>query len=121
MGETMKSTKNQKSCCEDEKCGDSKTSCNEKEGAGCKEDMGGCGCCSGNTPPEVDLKKLGPEAVELGAMFEEVNTHLLSALKTRQKIIQKLHENAKTPEMKEKMDQVLASRHPVLLQFVLGQ
>ncbi|MBI5047081.1 hypothetical protein HZC07_05125, partial [Candidatus Micrarchaeota archaeon] len=77
----MKSKKSQSSCCQDEKCGDREMKCDDKE-MGCK-DSGGCGCCGG-APQEINLKELGPEAVELGAMFEEVNTQLVSALKSRQ-------------------------------------
>jgi arsenate reductase-like glutaredoxin family protein len=71
---------------------------------------------------KIDLKSLGPEATELAQMFNEINDHLISALKTRKKILEKLHKHAAdSPKMKEKIDKVLASRHPVLLQFVFGE
>jgi len=82
-----------------------------------------CGGCHGRhgAPEEVDVKALGPEAVELARMFEQVNDNLVGALKARQGILELLHEKAKTPAMKEKLDKVIDSRHPVLLQFVFGQ
>lgn len=88
--------------------------CNPQE---CGED------CECNAPlEEVDLPALGAEAEELGAMFEELNTHLIDAIKTRQKILETAQKHAsESQEMKEKMDKVLRSRHPVLLQFVFGQ
>ncbi|MGV8085171.1 MAG: hypothetical protein ACP5N9_02865 [Candidatus Bilamarchaeum sp.] len=99
-------------CCQDEEaCGSNCDDCESKQGCS-------GGCCA--APEEIDLKELGKEAVEMGAMFDEVNDHLLKALKTRAKILDSLHNYAKTPELKEKMDKVLRSRHPVLLQFVLG-
>lgn len=83
-------------------------------------------CCGGchnhrDAPKEIDVKALGPEAVELANMFEDVNDGLIGALKARQKILELLHEKAKSPQMKEKLDQVIESRHPVLIQFVFGQ
>jgi hypothetical protein len=82
-----------------------------------------CGGCHGRheAHEEIDVKALGPEAVQLAKMFEEVNDGLVGALKARQGIIELLHEKAKTPEMKKKLDKVIESRHPVLLQFVFGQ
>jgi len=87
--------------------------CNTKE---CGDD---CKCAP---MEEVDLTALGPEAEELGAMFEELNTHLIDAIKVRQKILETAQKHAsESQEMKEKVDKVLRSRHPVLLQFVFGQ
>ncbi len=102
----------------EEKCGNDCDNCCEKESSGSCTDGGSCGCCS--APEEVDLKSLGKEAVEMGDLFEDVNSNLLAALKTRSKILHLLHDYSKNPELKEKMDKVLRSRHPVLLQFVLG-
>jgi len=69
----------------------------------------------------VDVESLGPEAVELAKKFDKVNDNLINALQTRKEILEMLHEKAaKSPEMKEKMDKVVRSRHPVLLQFVFG-
>jgi hypothetical protein len=92
----------------------------------CKKGKSEDECCGGchshhEAPKEIDVKALGPEAVELAKMFVEVNDGLVGALKARQKIIEMLHEKAKTPEMKKKLDKVIDSRHPVLLQFVFGQ
>ncbi|MBU0527309.1 MAG: hypothetical protein ABH983_01475 [Candidatus Micrarchaeota archaeon] len=88
--------------------------CNPQE---CGED-----CCCNAPLEEVDLPALGAEAEELGAMFEELNTHLIDAIKVRQKILETAQKHAsESQEMKEKMDKVLRSRHPVLLQFVFGQ
>lgn len=88
----------------------------------CCEDEGGC--CEGcNCEPaeEIDLKALGPEAEELAGMFEDVNEHLNEALKARHKILETVHAKAsESPEMKEKMEKVIKSRHPVLIQFVFG-
>jgi hypothetical protein len=54
-------------------------------------------------------------------MFDSINDDLVSALKTKKKILEKLHKHAvESPNMKEKMDKVLASRNPVLLQFVFS-
>jgi hypothetical protein len=88
--------------------------CDPKE---CGED------CECKAPLEdVDLTVLGAEAEELGAMFEELNIHLIDAIKVRQKILETAQKRAsESQEMKEKMDKVLRSRHPVLLQFVFGQ
>lgn len=82
-----------------------------------------CGGCHGHheAPPEIDVKSLGPEAVELARMFQEVNDGLVGALKARQGIIEMLHEKGKSPELKAKLEKVVESRHPVLLQFVFGQ
>ncbi len=77
----------------------------------------GCGCCQ---MQEVDVKSLGPEAVELAKRFDEVNVNLVNALKARKEILEMLHKGSKSPKTKEKFDKVLASRHPVLIQFVLG-
>jgi hypothetical protein len=88
---------------------------------GCKGD-GSCGRkergeCDGGCA-HVDVKSLGPDAVELAGMFDEVNDHLVGALKAKKKILEKL--NAASPDVKEKMEKVLSSRHPVLLQFVFS-
>jgi hypothetical protein len=84
-----------------------------------------CGECSGHhghdAPKEIDVKALGPEAVELAGMFKEVNDGLVSALEARHRILTMLHEKAKDPKIKEKFDKVIESRHPVLIQFVFGQ
>jgi hypothetical protein len=81
-----------------------------------------CGGCHGHeAPKEIDVGSLGPEAVELAKMFGEVNDSLVTALKARQMILALLHENSKNPELKEKLDKVIESRHPVLIQFVFGQ
>ncbi|MEW6749053.1 MAG: hypothetical protein AB1295_05080 [Candidatus Micrarchaeota archaeon] len=79
-------------------------------------------CCGGcHHHEEVDVSSLGPEAMELAKKFEKVNDGLVSALQARQEILHMLHEKAaESPEMKEKMDKVIHSRHPVLLQFVFG-
>jgi len=88
--------------------------CNHQE---CGED-----CSCGAPMEEVDLTALGPEAEELGSMFEELNTHLIDAIKVRQKILETAQKHAsESQEKKEKIDKVLRSRHPVLLQFVFGQ
>jgi len=92
----------------------------------CKKGKSEEECCGGchnhhDAPPEIDVKALGPEAVELANMFEDVNDGLIGALKARQKILELLHEKVKSPQMKEKLDKVVESRHPVLLQFVFGQ
>lgn len=94
----------------DDKC------CSGKEEADC----GGhsCGCCAHE---DVDLKALGPEAEELAKKFDDVNEGLVNALKARKEILELLHQSAQSPGMKEKFDKVLASRHPVLIQFVFGQ
>jgi hypothetical protein len=71
---------------------------------------------------EIDVKALGPEAEELAKKFDDVNSGLVSALKARKEIIEMIHAKAaQSPEMKEKLDKVLSSRHPVLIQFVFGQ
>ena len=82
-----------------------------------------CGGCSGHhdAPKDIDVKALGPEAVELAKMFEDVNDNLVGALKTRARILEMLHEKSKSPGMKAKLDKVIESRHPVLIQFVFGQ
>ncbi len=88
--------------------------CSDKEG-----ECGGCGCCAHE---EIDVKALGPEAVELADLFDQVNDNLVSALKARKQILEMVHTKAsQSPAMKEKIDKVLASRHPVLMQFVFGQ
>ena len=70
---------------------------------------------------EVDVSSLGPEAVELAKKFEKVNENLVNALQARKEIHEMLHEKStESPEMKEKMEKVIKSRHPVLLQFVFG-
>ncbi|MEW6722771.1 MAG: hypothetical protein AB1324_05915, partial [Candidatus Micrarchaeota archaeon] len=63
----------------------------------------------------------GPEAEELAKLFDSVNDNLVAALKSRKEILEMLHKNSVSPEMKEKMEKVLRSRHPVLIQFVFGQ
>ena len=79
-----------------------------------------CGGCS-HEHQEIDVSSLGPEAVELAGKFEKVNENLVNALKTRKEILEMLHEkSAESPEMKEKLDKVIRSRHPVLIQFVFG-
>lgn len=81
-----------------------------------------CGGCHGHeAPKDIDVEALGPEAMELAKMFEKVNDSLVTALKTRQMILALLHENGKNSELKEKLDKVIESRHPVLIQFVFGQ
>jgi hypothetical protein len=94
----------------------------------CKEDEKDCSkddgdCCGGCHEPaeEINLKELGPEAEELAGMFDEVNDHLNEALKARHKILETVHAKAsESPEMKEKLEKVIKSRHPVLIQFVFG-
>ncbi|MFH0737598.1 MAG: hypothetical protein V1827_03505 [Candidatus Micrarchaeota archaeon] len=79
------------------------------------------GCCGNchDRHEEVDVTSLGPEAIEVAKMFQEINDNLVNALKMRAKILQTLHENSsKSPELKEKMAKVVESRHPVLKQFV---
>jgi hypothetical protein len=76
------------------------------------------GCCQ--THEKIDIKSLGPQAVELAGMFEEINDHLVAALKTRKKIIEKLHVECKDQGVREKYDVVLNNCHPVLIQFVFG-
>ena len=70
---------------------------------------------------DVDVKALGPEAEELAKKFDEVNLNLVNALKARKEILELVYKSAQSPEMKEKVDKVLSSRHPVLIQFVFGQ
>ncbi|MBN1169949.1 hypothetical protein JXA56_02910 [Candidatus Micrarchaeota archaeon] len=84
------------------------------------DDCKGCEDCNCQ-PKEIDLKELGPEAEELASKFEELNGHILQSLETRHKILEYLHTKAgESQEMKEKLDKVIQSRHPVLLQFVFG-
>ncbi len=90
--------------------------CQGKEGK-CAGDHS-CGCCSHE---EIDVSKLGPEAVELAKKFDQVNDNLISALKARKEILESVHKMSADPEMREKVDKVLGSRHPVLIQFVFGQ
>lgn len=89
-----------------------------------EEEQGCCKgeeCCGGCSHEEIDLKELGPEAEELGKMFEDVDSHLNEALKARMKILEAVHTHAsQSPEMKEKMEKVIKTRHPVLVQFVFG-
>ncbi len=81
-----------------------------------------CGGCRGQGHSEdIDVDALGPEAVELAKMFQEVNDSLVSALKARQKILAMLHEKAEDAKLKGKLDKVIETRHPVLIQFVFGQ
>ena len=81
-----------------------------------------CNCEDCNCKPkEINLKELGPEAEELAAKFNELNDYLTKALETRHKILQDVHAKAnQSLEMREKMDKVIQSRHPVLIQFVFG-
>jgi hypothetical protein len=72
-------------------------------------------------PEQIDISSLGPEAIELVSMFDEINDHLVEALKTRKKILEALHNASKSKELKEKMDKVVSSRHPVLVQFVFSE
>ncbi len=98
-------------CCKDE----------ANESDCCKEEEECCGGCNCEAPEEIDLKELGPEAEELAGMFDDVNEHLNEALKARHKILETVHAKAsESPEMKEKMEKVIKSRHPVLIQFVFG-
>ena len=91
-------------------------SCGRKEKGECEGD-----CAHDHKIKEIDVKSLGPEAEELAKMFDSINDDLVSALKTKKKILEKLHKHAvESPNMKEKMDKVLASRNPVLLQFVFS-
>ncbi len=86
------------------------------------ECCGGCSGHAGEHVQEIDVSALGPEAVELAKLFDDVNSNLVSALKARARILQLVHEkSAQSPEMKEKIDKVLSSRHPVLMQFIFGQ
>ncbi len=100
---------------------------------GCKGD-GTCGRkergeCEGECAHEhganhhhekIDIKSLGPDAVELANMFEDINGHLVAALQTRKKILEKLHNDCKQQELREKYDAVIGNLHPVLIQFVFG-
>jgi len=89
-----------------------------------KKERGECdgGCAHDHFHAAIDVKSLGPEAVELAKMFEDVNNHLVGALKARRKILETLHKYAsQSQEMKEKMDKVVESRHPVLIQFVFSR
>ncbi len=97
--------------------------CGEKEDCEKECEGEGGGCCGGcGSHEEVDVSALGPEAVELAKKFDQVNDSLISALKARKEILEMLHEKAsQSAEMKEKMDKVISSRHPVLVQFVFGQ
>lgn len=86
-----------------------------------RKERGECGCGDAHVH-DLDIAALGPEAVELARLFDEVNSHLVSALKTRRQILEILHKrNAESGQMKKKMDKVLSTRHPVLMQFVFGQ
>ena len=82
-----------------------------------KKEACGSGCAC---EKEVDIEKLGHEAKELAHLFNKVSENLTSALKLRKEILALINENSKDPEMKEKIDLVLGTRHPVLIQFVLG-
>ena len=88
------------------------------KGSGHQHSGDSCGCC--HSHEKVDIKYLGPEAVELAGMFEDINGHLVAALKTRKKILEKLHAECKDPALREKYDKVVNSCHPVLIQFVFG-
>ncbi len=95
-------------CCKDEKADSKNDECG-----------GHCGCCK---MEETDLSSLGPEAIELAKLFEDVNSNLITALKIRKQILEMVHsKSAESDDMKEKISQVVNSRHPVLLQFVFGQ
>lgn len=92
----------------------------------CKNGKSTDECCGGchnhdEAPQEIDVKALGPEAIELAKLFEDVNDSLVGALKTRARILALLHEKSQSPEVKGKLAKVVESRHPVLLQFVFGQ
>lgn len=92
----------------------------------CKKGKSEDECCGGchhdhEAPPEIDVEALGPEAVELAKMFQDVNDGLVGALKARQGILEMLHEKGKAPELKAKLEKVVESRHPVLIQFVFSQ
>jgi hypothetical protein len=96
-------------------------SCGRKENGECD---GGCAHDhhGHHDHKELDVKSLGPEAVELAKMFDEINDHLVGALKTRKRILEMLHtKSAESPEMKEKLDKVVSTRHLVLVQFVFEQ
>lgn len=104
-------------CCKGGSCEAEKDCCSGKAESECGgHSCGGCGM-----PEEIDVKALGPEAEELAKKFDEVNVGLVNALKARKEILELIYKNAQSPDMKEKMDKVLASRHPVLIQFVFGQ
>jgi arsenate reductase-like glutaredoxin family protein len=91
----------------------------EDQNEGCSNDE--ATCCGKCHQEEVNLKELGPEAEELAKMFDEVGANLESALRKRKQILEKIDErSSESPEMKEKMEKVLRSRDPVLIQFVLG-
>ena len=82
----------------------------------------GRGECDGGCAHELDVASLGPGAVEIAALFDEINTHLVGALKARKKVLEILHKrSSESADMKDKMDKVVASRHPVLVQFVFSQ
>lgn len=83
------------------------------------EECHGCHDCNCK-PKEIDVNALGPESVELAKMFEDLNNHLNNSLEARHKILEYLHKNNKSQEIKEKFDKVIESRHPVLIQFVFG-
>ena len=86
----------------------------------CQDDSScgsGGGCCR-----HQEMDSLGPEAVEIANLFEQVNGHLTSALSLRRQILETLHQKiGESPEMKEKMDKLIGSMHPVLVQFIFGQ
>lgn len=87
--------------------------CGGKEKESC-----GSGCACGS---ELDVEKLGVEAKEMAHLFNKVSENLTNELKLSKEIVAKIHEYSDDPEIKEKMDLILATRHPVLIQFVLGQ
>lgn len=89
--------------------------CKGKEAGEC------CGGTCSQEQKEIDVSSLGPEAVELAEKFERVNENLVNALQVRKEILEMLHEKStESSETKEKLEKVIKSRHPVLLQFVFG-
>jgi hypothetical protein len=87
-----------------------------------RKERGECDCGDEHSHDhgnKIDIKSLGPEAMELAQMFEEINSHLIAALKARKKILETLHMRAaQSDAMKGRMDKVLSAQHPVLIQFV---
>ena len=74
-----------------------------------------CGCCDSK---EIDSSKLTKEGKILLELFDKVNEDLISALKGRKEIIEKLQKTS--DKTRTEYDEILRSRHPVLIQFVLG-
>ncbi len=83
--------------------------------------MSGCGNCENCDcgKSDIDISKLGPEAVALDKLFGEMNEHLISALKVRKSILETLHSHP-SEETKEKLERVIEAQHPALRQFVFG-